>query len=175
MPRKFSVRRALWLNRATSGSIQVVVTGKSLLKRLANRVPSAPGFGAVGCWLILLFTAGFFVFLYAVNAEATPIRPNIRKLVTQNQTTPPPASPARAGWDGPEMRPVDVRMNPALDPTVTLRSNKAALITAAVPDPRAVLAVIVVIFLMRALRNVQEKQKRTAAVVAIEPKERMAA
>ena len=126
--------------------------------------------------MTLLLTAGLFVFLSAIDAEATPIRPNIRKLVTQNQSAPPPASPARAGWDGPEMRPVDGRTNPALDPAVTLRSNKAALITAAVPDPRAVLAVIVVIFLMRGLRKIQEKQETTAAtVVTVEPKERMAA
>ncbi len=126
--------------------------------------------------MTLLFTAGLFIFLSAIDAQATPIRPNIRKLVTENQSTPPPASPARAGWDGPEMRPVDVHTNPALDPAVTLRSNKAALITAAVPDPRAVLAVIVVIFLMRTLRKIQEKQQRSAATIgAIEPKERMAA
>ena len=127
--------------------------------------------------MTLLFTAGLFVFLSAIDADATPIRPNIRKLVTQNQATPAPASPARAGWDGPEMPRAEARTNPVLDPAVTLRSNKAALITAAVPDPRAVVAVIVIIFLMRTLRKIQEKQKAAAAgnVVSFEPKERMAA
>lgn len=127
--------------------------------------------------MTLLFTAGLFVFLFAIDADATPIRPNIRKLVTQNQAAPPPATPARAGWDGPEMPRPEARTNPVLDPAVTLRSNKAALITAAVPDPRAILAVFVVILLMRALRKIQERQKLLASanVVPFEPKERMAA
>ncbi len=127
--------------------------------------------------MTLLFTAGLFVFLAAIDADATPIRPNIRKLVTENQATPPQASPARAGWDGPEMPRPDFRTSPELDPAVTLRANKAALITAAVPDPRAVLAVVIIIFLMRALRHIQEKEKRSAPaeVVALEPKERIAA
>jgi hypothetical protein len=142
--------------------IQAVVTGKGLLKRIG---------------VIVLLTAGFFVFLAAIDADATPIRPNIRKLVTENQTPPPKPDPARAGWNGPELPVRDLSANPALDPAVTLRSNKAALITAAVPDSRAVLAVIVVIFLMRILRNIEEKEKqaRSGNVVTLEPKERIAA
>lgn len=138
------------------------MTGKGLLKRIA---------------MTLLFTTGLFVFLSALDADATPIRPNIRKLVTQNEAAPATATPARAGWDGPEMPRREMRTNPALDPAVTLRSNKAALITAAVPDPRAILAVVVVIFLMRALRKIQEKQTQAASdhAVSLEPRERMAA
>jgi hypothetical protein len=150
------------LNRPTSSSIQLVVTGKGLLKRIG---------------LTLLLTAGLFIFLGAIEADATPIRPNIRKLVTENQTPPPQAVPARAGWDGPEIPRREARLNPDLDPAVTLRSNKAALITAAVPDPRAVLALIVVIFLMRMLRKIQEKQRQGAPanIVPLAPKERIAA
>ncbi len=127
--------------------------------------------------MTLLFTAGLFIFLSAIDADAAPIRPDIRKLVMENQTPPPQSGPARAGWNGPEMPTHDVTANPALDPSVTLRSNKAALITAAVPDPRAILAVVLVIFLMRLLRNIQEKEKRSAPdnVVTLEPKERIAA
>ena len=126
--------------------------------------------------MTLLLTAGLFIFLSAIDADATPIRPNIRKLVTENQTPPPQMGPARAGWDGPEMPRHEARINPALDPAVTLRANKAALITAAVPDPRAVLAIVIIIFLMRMLRNIQEKQKPGAdTIVTLEPKERIAA
>ena len=159
---KFLLRRRAKLNRSRTGSIQAVVTGKGLLKRIA---------------ITVLVTAGAFVFLGAIEAAATPIRPDIRKLVTDNQTPPPQAGPARAGWNGPEMPVRDPALNPALDPAVTLRSNKAALITAAVPDIRAVLAVVVVIFLMRLLRNIQQKQKQTALnnIVTLEPKERIAA
>jgi len=127
--------------------------------------------------MIVLLTTGLFVFLAAINADATPIRPDIRKLVTENQTPPPKADPARAGWNGPEMPVRDLSANPVLDPAVTLRSNKASLIAAAVPDPRAVLAVIAVIFLMRMLRNIQEKDKRAKSgdLVTLETKERIAA
>lgn len=138
------------------------MTGKGLLKRIG---------------ITLALSAGLFMFLAVIDADATPIRPNIRKLVTENQTPPPQPGPARAGWDGPEMPRHEVSANPELDPALTLRSNKTALITAAVPDPRAVLAVVIVIFLMRILRNIQEKQKRAAAVnlVTLETKERIAA
>jgi hypothetical protein len=138
------------------------VTGKGLLKRIG---------------VTIVLTAGLFVFLAALDADATPIRPDIRKLVTENQTPPPQAEPARAGWNGPELPARNAMAIPALDPAVTLRSNKAALITAAVPDPRAILAVVVIIFLMRLLRSIQEKERqaRSAEVVTLAPKERIAA
>ena len=127
--------------------------------------------------MTLLLTAGLFVFLSAIDADATPIRPNIRKLVTENQTPPPRAEPARAGWNGPELPPRSAMTIPALDPAVTLRANKAALLTAAVPDPRAILAVVAIVFLMRLLRNLQEKERqaKSAELVTIAPKERIAA
>ena len=86
-------------------------------------------------------------------------------------------APARAGWDGPELPRRTARTDPAVDPSVTLRANTAALITAAIPDPRAVLAVVIIIFLMRLLLNVQEKQKqrRSADVTTIDTQERLAA
>src|SRR3954468_396788 len=133
-----------WLNRVTSRGIQAVVTGKGLLKRIG---------------VTMALTAGLFIFLAAIEADAAPIRPDIRKLVNESQATPVPASPARAGWDGPEIQRRETRADAAFDPAVTLRSNKAALLTAAFPDPRAILAVVVIIFLMRMLKNIQDKQK----------------
>ena len=127
--------------------------------------------------MTVLFTAGLFAFLAAIDADAAPIRPDIRKLVKENQTQPPHSAPARAGWNGPELPAPDLSANPVLDPAVTLRSNKAALMAAAIPDPRAVLAVAVVIFLMRLLRHIQEKQSQSARADAagMGPKERVAA
>ena len=127
--------------------------------------------------MTIALTTGLFVFLAALDADATPIRPDIRKLVTENQATSPKPGPARAGWNGPELPVRDTSANPALDPAVTLRSNKAALMTAAVPDSRAVMAVFVVIVLLRILRSIQEKEQRAAqaTVVRLEPKQRIAA
>ena len=124
----------------------------------------------------MALTAGLFLFLAAIDADAAPIRPDIRKLVNESQATPAPASPARAGWDGPEIQRRETRVDSVFDPTVILRSNKAALLTAAIPDPRAILAVVVIIFLMRTLKNIQDKQKQAPAdVVAFPAKERIAA
>jgi hypothetical protein len=149
------------LNRVRYIGIQAVVTGKGLLKRIG---------------MTIALTAGLFVFLSAIDADATPIRPNIRKLVSQSQSAPPSMAPARAGWDGPEMPRRTARTDPAFDPAVTLRANKAALITAAIPDPRAVIAVVIIIFLMRLLLHVQEKQKqRPAEITPLERQERLAA
>ena len=127
--------------------------------------------------MALALATGLFIFLSVGDANATPIHPDIRKVISESQTTPVHMAPARAGWNGPEMKP-ETRTIPGLDPTVTLRSNKAALITAAIPDPRALLAVAVVILLMRALKKIHEEQKKRqpATVVAIDhDQERIAA
>jgi hypothetical protein len=126
--------------------------------------------------MTLALTAGLFVLISAIDADATPIRPDIRKLVTQNQSTQTKASVARAGWNGPELPRREARTNPVLDPAVTLRSNKAALLTAAIPDPLAVLAIIIVIFLMRLLRKIQDREKQRAnAAIPFHREERIAA
>lgn len=138
------------------------MTGKRLLKRIT---------------IALALATGLFIVLAAGEANATPIRPDIRKVVSESQTRPAPMAPARAGWNGPEMQP-EGRTIPALDPAVTLRANKAALLSAAIPDPRALFAVLIVIILMRALKKINDEQKRRqpATVVAIHnERERIAA
>lgn len=123
---------------------------------------------------------GLLILTVAIPAAASPIYPNIRKVVKESEAQPTQFAPARAGWEGAEMPHETV--NNALDSTVTLRANKAALLTAAIPDWRAILAVVLVIVLMRLLRRVQEQQRRqTLATVspidapAISPEERKAA
>ena len=139
---------------AREGRIQAFVSGKGLLKRIA---------------MTMALTTGLFLFLAAMNVDAgaTPIRPNIRKLISAMDGIEAQAQPARAGWNGPEMPRKDLaQVSPALDPAVRLRANKAAILAAVVPDYRAVLAVIVVIFLMRLLRRIQAEQKRKIATIA---------
>lgn len=138
------------------------MTGKRLLKRIT---------------ITLALATGLFIVLAAGEANATPIRPDIRKVVSESQSQPAPMVPARAGWNGPEMQPA-ARTIPALDPSLTLRANKAALLAAAIPDPRALFAVAIIIILMRTLKRIEEEQKRRqpATVAAInDERERIAA
>ena len=138
------------------------MTGKGLLKRITITLALATG-------LFILFAAG--------EANATPIRPDIRKVVKESQSRPAPMVPARAGWNGPEIQP-EARLIPALDPALTLRANKAALLAAAIPDPRALFAVAIIIILMRTLKRIEAEQRRRqadAVVVINQERERIAA
>ena len=141
------------------------MTGKELLKRIL---------------LTLALTAGLFVLLSAIEAEATPIRPDIRKLVEDpEQDTRASFMPARAGWDGPEMGSAEV-VNPAWEAmTNRARANRAALIALATPDPRAVLGIVAVIFLLRILRDRDERARVMTAPVTMplppDEQERLAA
>jgi hypothetical protein len=132
------------------------VTGKGLLKRI---------------FFTLALTAGLFVLLASLDAEATPIRPDIRKLVEEPpQDTTAHFMPARAGWDGPEMASVEDGVNPAWEAiTGPDRANRATLIALATPDPRAVLGIIAVIFLLRILRERDERSNAARAPVAMPP------
>src|SRR6266571_3841780 len=66
------------------------VTGKGLLKRIL---------------MTMALTCGLVMLLAAMDVQATPIRPDIRTIVSQPQEdTTARSMPARAGWDGPEMR-----------------------------------------------------------------------
>ena len=153
--------------------IEVVVSEKRPWKRII-------GFSSL--WrsgmAALALCAGLVVCVAAMPAAASPIYPNIHKVVKESEAKPAQFAPARAGWEGAEM-PRDMERTD-LGSAVTLRANKAALLTAALPDPRAIFAVVLVIVLMRLLRRVQQQQRRqTLAIVndapAISPQERNAA
>jgi hypothetical protein len=112
--------------------------------------------------------------LTAVKAQATPIRPDIRKIVDQpQQDASAQFIPARAGWDGPEMA---SGRSPAVNPSLEAmagsglaRARRAELITAATPDPRAILAIAALIFLLRLLKK--QDEKRASATVHTIPLE----
>lgn len=119
---------------------------------------------------------------FATSALAVPVKPDLGKILKQQEQRSRPFEPAQAGWNGPEMqRPQDVAPNPVLEaygPAATARSVRAALAAAAIPDPTAVIAIGVLIVLMRIMRQVQDR-RRQALVVPIRStspeKERMAA
>ncbi len=126
------------------------ITGTGLLKRIL---------------LALALACGFLLFLAAVNAYATPIRPDIRKIVQQSrQDATAETMPARAGWDGPEMR---VQTAAAALQSVAGRAQRAELLAAAMPDPRAILAIAAMIFLLRLLKQQEEKRTKQAPVSSV--------
>ncbi len=119
-----------------------------------------------------------FVFLDALDVQAAPIHPDIRQLIAQPQDASSPYMPARAGWDGSEMPPrYSADINPALDPVAVRRANQAALVSAATPDIRAVLALIAIIFLLRMFKTQEQKaaERRNLAHPRHETEDRLAA
>ena len=102
---------------------------------------------------------------------AMPIKPNLEKTLQQQEQRKRVFAPAQAGWNGPEMqRPQDVAPNPVLEaygPAATARSIRASLVAAAIPDPKAVLAIVTIIILMRVMRTVGERREHKTKVVAI--------
>ena len=104
---------------------------------------------------------------------AVPVKPNLEKTLQQQEQRHRTFTPAQAGWNGPEMqRPQDVAPNPVLEaygPAATARSIRASLIAAAIPDPKAVVAIGVIIILMRTIKTVRRRRKREAEVIPIRP------
>src|SRR5512146_1890319 len=96
------------------------------------------------------------MLLFTEQAQATPIRPDVQKLISQPQEATTQFAPARAGWQGPEMNPEAQR--PAagrglLDDSPASRAMRDTLIAVALPDARLVILVVMAIFLLRRLRR----------------------
>jgi hypothetical protein len=92
-----------------------------------------------------------FLALAAVPIHATPIRPDVQRLLAA-PAAPGQFVPARAGWHGPET-PMPVHgLNGQLDRASSARAVRASLVAAAIPDPWAVLAIAAAILLLRWLR-----------------------
>jgi hypothetical protein len=122
------------------------------------------------------------IFLTVSGGYAVPIKPDLQKILKQQEQKPRHYEPAQAGWNGPEMvRPQEAAPNPvyeAYGPASTVRAIRASLSMAAKPDPVALLGIGLLILMLRLAR--QERSKRARAAVAfpirVEPKrERRAA
>lgn len=87
----------------------------------------------------------------AMPARATPIRPDVQRLLAEPQT-PSQFVPARAGWYGPETPPPPRAAPGPRDGAARARAIRASLVAAATPDPWAVLAIAAAILLLRWLR-----------------------
>lgn len=97
------------------------------------------------------------VFVFLVRSEATPIRPDLNTVLQKAQQDPPQQMPlARAGWNGPEMTPPSQDVNSIYNqygPAASARHARASLLAAATPDYRAVAGILLVILLLRRIRQ----------------------
>jgi hypothetical protein len=128
-------------------------------KRLLKRIVS-----------VLLMTVVTFVLLTVIRAEATPIRPDVRKVLAEPQPSADNFSPARAGWNGPETassaQPINTTYE-QLSPATSARNVRQSLIAAALPDYRVLAAILLVVLLLRRIRKAYQKAHlATAAPVA---------
>jgi hypothetical protein len=121
-------------------------------KRLLTRTGVVIGLGML-----------IFLVLSAVDSPATPIRPDIKKLIQQSQQAQPTFVPARAGWT--ESSSVTVVRNPVLE-SITgdhFRSDlRDELASVATPDPWIALSLVTLILLMRKLRSIEAERNRRA-------------
>lgn len=110
-----------------------------------------------------------FLVLSSVNSNATPIKPDVQRMIRDTQQAQKPFIPARAGWSEPSSTTAALH-NPVL---ASLNSDRVqqeyreTLMTVATPDPWILVALGMVIVLMRKLRSI-EASRRRAAEVALE-------
>jgi hypothetical protein len=112
---------------------------------------------------------GLFISASFLPASATPIRPDVKKLLA----TPPGSSvefaPARAGWNGPEaLTAQQAGLNPDLariTPAAARIEFKNAIFSALVPDPRVSAAILLTIIFLRRWLGRQREAARPQPVL----------
>jgi hypothetical protein len=110
-----------------------------------------------------------FLAISTIESHATPIKPDVQKLIRQSQQTSKPFIPARAGWSEPATSTTLVR-NPVLESIADdhLRQEfRETLSSVAIPDPWIVLALATLILLMRKLRSIEAKRNRALQPVFV--------
>ena len=115
-------------------------------------------------------TAVFFLLLSVIKLEASPIRPDVRDVLARPSHPANEFAPARAGWNGPEMTktaPVNLTYE-QIGPAGTARAVREALVGSFVPDYRGMAAVLLVILLVRRMKNRRDLQPAGQAV-SLEP------
>ncbi|MBI2678178.1 MAG: hypothetical protein HYX28_05310 [Candidatus Koribacter versatilis] len=126
------------------------VSSKRLLKRIA---------------IVLAGAAMFLVFIALAQgrAHASPIPPDVRKLAEQPQGPPPKFEPARAGWNGPESGPPPA-LPTEFSAAARVRAVRRTLALLMTPDPKALLAIALLIVVLRVVRAREERKARKPAV-----------
>jgi hypothetical protein len=121
-----------------------------------------------------LFTAALLLAI-AMSAGATPIRPDIKKLVAEPSQETIQFAPARAGWNGSETAVNNAQFsNPSVErltPAAAAREVRASMLALAIPDWRILVAIVVLIIVLRTSRRKLKPRKveRLATVVSEEP------
>ena len=141
------------------------MTGKRLLART----------GLVAALGMLIF-----LVLSSASAHATPIKPDVQRMIRESQQSQKPFIPARAGWSEPTSTTAALH-NPVLE---SLKGDNArsefreTLAMVATPDPWLVVAFLTIILLMRKLRTIEESRRRAVVPVMTgnaEPETQLAA
>jgi hypothetical protein len=113
----------------------------------------------------LALLVAWMTWLAAARANATPMQPDIRRMLTDQQQSPPKFGPARAGWHGSEMpRKSSAALNPEMErysEASLARSIRASIAAAALPDLRVWFAIAVAILLLRRLRHTARPSAKT--------------
>lgn len=99
-----------------------------------------------------------FMLIAASDAEATPMKVDLQKIVRQAQKPPIPYAPARAGWDGPKAKKdpsagIIADFNQLMDQATLARRMREELTAIAIPDPRVLIGLAAVILLLRKWRQ----------------------
>src|SRR4051812_9271120 len=122
------------------------------------------------------------LLMAAIGASAVPIKPDLQKILKQQEQKPRHYEPAQAGWNGPEMvRAQEASPNPiyeAYGPASTVRAIRASLAAAATPDPMALGAIGLLILMFRWTRQQRTKNMRATVIpipASAEPDQRRAA
>lgn len=104
-----------------------------------------------------LLATGILILFGVLDANATPIRPDIQKLLEQPPDDATQFAPARAGWHGSELaKSADAGINPAMQrfsAEASAHVLRATLAAAAIPDWRAVGAILLIIVVLRKTRK----------------------
>jgi len=110
---------------------------------------------------VAILTGAAMVCLLVSLAHATPIKPDVRKLVETPPAAPAQYEPARAGWNGPETSPGQLAMAAAQEAHV--RAVRRALATVVIPNPWAWAGILLMIVVLRKLRTMREAKAPVAA------------
>jgi len=105
--------------------------------------------------ILLALGLAMFCLIAALDGHATPVQPDIRRVLAEPHASPQPFPLARAGWNGPETSPGRAAPNPILETfglAAQRRELERGLMAAAIPDPRAVAAILTAILVLRRVR-----------------------
>jgi len=112
------------------------------------------------------------MLILSLAAAATPIQPDLEKLLSKPRSEHEWFEPARAGWDGPETETSGFsRSSLVLEkfgPAETARVARASFLAAAVPDPRIWACLCALILLLRRRQRATPKPSEASESTAVE-------